>query len=167
MLKTALFLGQHLPRVHKAHRRSCNHHGFDSADFLTLSSTMHSPRHTLLNQPSTRRQSLKSMLAMLSMLSGAVWHQPVMATSDLAQPEANLLRLVSLPQAASVGAALLPQLGQTTRAELVASLTSRLSVFFSQELTGFCHVEVLQHAFQKAVQADFAQGRCQTVSGWV
>jgi len=121
----------------------------------------------MLSQPSTRRQSLLSMLAMLPMLSGAVWHGPVMAASDLIQPEVNLLRLVSQPHAASVGEALLPQLGQTTRAELIASLTSRLSVFSGQELTGFCRIEVLQHAFQKAVQADFAQGRCQSVSGWV
>jgi len=108
-----------------------------------------------------------SMLAMLSVLSGAVWHRPVMAASDLAQAEFNLLRLVSQPHAISVGDALLPQLGPTTRAELVASLTSRLSPLSSQKLSGICRIEVLQHAFQKAVQDDFAQGRCQSVSGWV
>lgn len=107
------------------------------------------------------------MLAMLSMFSGSVWHRPVMAASDLAQAEVNLLGLVTQPQATWVGEALLPQLGQTTRAELVVSLTSRLSLFSSQGLTGFCHIKVLQHAFQKAVQADFAQSRCQSISGWV
>jgi len=121
----------------------------------------------MLNQPSTRRQNLMSMLAMLSMLSGAVWHRPGMAVSDLAQSEFNLLRLVAQPHAILVGEALLPQLAPTTRAELVVTLTSRLSQFSGQGLTGFCHIEVLQHAFQKAVQADFAQGRCQSVSGWV
>ena len=116
-----------------------------------------------------RRHYLASALSVASIVSvgGWPWHgeAAVGLTADFAQ--ANLLRLASQPQAALVGAAVLPQLAHPTAQVLVRALVSRLSGFIGSDLHQVCDTTELQVAFQQAVQADFAQGRCESVSGWV
>lgn len=118
-------------------------------------------------QSHTKRRYLKAAVALLPMIGAAAWHWPVMAAAGEARARSNLLRLVSDTQAAWVGSALLPQVGHQTPAALVRALSSRLSLFSGIELTGICEMVALQQAFLKAVSADFAEGRCLMVSGWV
>ncbi|WP_180126218.1 hypothetical protein [Rhodoferax sp. BLA1] len=120
-----------------------------------------------LNQ--TRRRYVTSALSVVALFSMGAWSSRTQAatkaTASFAQ--ANLLRLARQPDAARVGEAMLPQLAYPTPQALVQTLASRLSGFLGSDLRQVCDTGQLQLAFQKAVQDDFAQGRCQTVSGWV
>jgi hypothetical protein len=112
---------------------------------------------------------MASAIAMTSVFGGGLW--PLLAKATIAAPsnytQANLLRLVPQAQAALVGTAVLPQLARQTPQTLVQSLTARLSGFLDGDLTKPCHLSDLHMAFQEAVRADFAHGRCQSVDGWV
>ena len=135
--------------------------------FLYPPRRMQASRSNVSIRTPTRRRWLMSMMTLSSAISCGVWHQPVNAAAALARSQSNLLRLISQPHAKLVGDALLPQIVQKTPAELVSTLMSRLSLFSREELTGVCTVEALQQAFQISVQADFAESRCMSVSGWV
>ena len=120
-------------------------------------------------QPGSRRIYLASALCILTGMASGVW--PLLANAKAQrQPDhthANLLRLAAQTPAALVGAAVLPQLAHATPQELVDSLASRLSGFLDGRLHQPCDAGTLHLAFQEAVKADFAQGRCVSVSGWV
>ena len=117
----------------------------------------------------SRRRYLTSALPTAALLSVGGW--PWLAKAKAAAPAsfalANLLRLAPQPQAALIGAAVLPQLAHPAPQALVQALVSRLSAFLGHDLHQVCDTGQLHLAFQEAVQADFAQGKCQSVSGWV
>jgi len=117
----------------------------------------------------SRRRYLTSALPTAALLSVGGW--PWLAKAETAAPAsfalANLLRLAPQPQAALIGAAVLPQLAHPAPQALVQALVSRLSAFLGHDLHQVCDTGQLHLAFQEAVQADFAQGKCQSVSGWV
>lgn len=117
----------------------------------------------------TRRHYLASVLSVASIVSmgGWPWHAEVTAGVATDGAQANLLRLAPQPQATLVGAAVLAQLAHPTPQALVQALVSRLSGFLGSNLHQACDAGQLQMAFQQAVQDDFAQGRCVSVSGWV
>lgn len=123
-----------------------------------------------MNQPShARRRYLTSALSVAALFSVGTWPSRTEAatTAPASCAQANLLRLMPQPHAALVGAAVLPQLSHPTSQALVQTLVSRLSGFLGNDLHQVCGSGQLQLAFQQAVQADFAQGRCVSVSGWV
>lgn len=125
-----------------------------------------------MNPPSpTRRQCLAAALSGASIVGLGVggWPFHAEAAGEVTVDGAltNLLRLAPQPQAALVGAVVLPQLAYPTPRSLVQALVSRLSEFLGGDLHPACDTGQLQWAFQQAVQADFAQGRCVSVSGWV
>ena len=125
---------------------------------------------TLMNQPSkTRRRCLTSALSAAALfgVGGWSWRTQAATTAHPSCAQANLLRLAPQPKAALVGAAVLQHGVETTPQALVHTLVSRLSGFLGSDLHQACDAGQLQMAFQQAVQADFAQGRCVSVSGWV
>lgn len=115
----------------------------------------------------TQRRHLLSCVPLLALLSCNAWPVLAMATTPPDSSRANLLRLVTQPQAALIGAAVLPQLAHQTASELARTLESRLASFSTGNLAQPCELAALHLAFQAAVQADFAQSRCMSVSGWV
>lgn len=114
-----------------------------------------------------RRRCLQFVLALPAAVQGSVWQQPALAASDPLPALSNLSRLVAPAQAGSVGDAVLPGLGHPTAEALVLALVARLSVVARIDLTGVCTTATLHRALQQAVSADFAEGRCVTVGGWV
>ena len=125
---------------------------------------------TGMNQPSkSRRRCLTSALSMAALFGGGGWslRTQLATTAPASCAQANLLRLAPQPKAALVGAAVLQHLTDKTPQALVHTLVSRLAGFLGSDLHQACDAGPLQMAFQQAVQADFAQGRCLSVSGWV
>ena len=121
-----------------------------------------------MNNPnSTRRQHLISSISAVALLSCSAWPVLAMAATPPTSAHANLLRLLAQLDAVSVGVAVLPQLINPTPAGLVGALEARLSGFFSGNLAAPCELEALQLALQHAVRADFADGLCVSVDGWV
>jgi hypothetical protein len=106
-------------------------------------------------------------LTLVAVAQGGVWQRPAVAASVAVPALANLSRLVAPAQARSVGVAVWPDLGHPTAEALALALTSRLSLTGGIDLNAFCTTEALQQALQQAVSADFAEGRCVTVGGWV
>lgn len=117
----------------------------------------------------TRRSCLIWVLsaASLVILGGWPWDVEVAVGTAENDAQANLLRLVPQSQAVAVGAAVLGQLAYPTSQALIQVLISRLSEFLDGDLHQPCDADKLHLAFQKAVQDDFARGRCVSVSGWV
>ena len=120
-------------------------------------------------QTPPRRRYLISAAAITAALGCGTW--PLLSQARTFAPadftQANLLRLASQSPAAQVGAAVLPQLAYPTRQALVESLGTRLAGFLEGNLHLPCDTRQLHLAFQAAIQDDFAQGRCVSVSGWV
>ena len=128
---------------------------------------MHTTSGPEARQTSQRRRGLVSLLAMLPLMEGALGAEPGLAAGAQEPAPSHLLRLVTEPHARAVGEVLGPELSHKTRAQLVQALTRRLSMFSNKELHESCDIEELQAAFQQSVRADFGQGRCLSVSGWV
>ena len=137
----------------------CNKAGFTQAQ---RSNPMISPSRT-------RRHYLAIALSAASVAAVGrwPWHAEMGMGVAADGAQANLLCLVPQSQAAAVGAAVLAQLANPTPQALVQTLVSRLSGFLDGDLHQVCDTAQLHLAFQKAVQDDFAQGRCVSVSGWV
>lgn len=110
---------------------------------------------TSIQAPTRRRLLAAGML----LIGAAPWQRA--AANDQPALQARLLQLVTQPDARAVGWAVWPALGQPTREALSAQLGHRLHVAAHR---GF---DALHQAFEQAVQADFAAGRCLQVSGWV
>ncbi len=127
----------------------------------------------------TRRRCLTSAVSVGALVSLGGWSSTSQAAAAADSPAqaaataaescalAQLLRSAPQPLAAQVGAALLPQWAHATSEALVHALVSRLSGFIGSNLHLACDASQLQIALQASVRADFAQGRCATVGGWV
>jgi len=123
----------------------------------------------MTQQTPARRRFLLVAASVTSLFGTVIWPMLPLAVpnSSPGAAHANLLRLAAQTPAALVGAAVLPQLAHATPQALVQSLASRLSGFLDGHLHQPCDVYQLHLAFQEAVKADFALGRCVSVSGWV
>lgn len=123
----------------------------------------------MMHTKADRRRYLATALSGLAVLGlgGWAWQAEASEAASADAAHANLLRLAAQTPAAVVGAAVLPQLAHTTPQALVASLGTRLAGFLEGNLHQPCDTSQLHLAFQAAIQDDFAQGRCVSVSGWV
>lgn len=120
------------------------------------------------NKPVTRRHHLVGAISVVAMFCGVA--SPLRASAEPAIREnlayANLLRLARVRCSIVFGGGALPQMPDRTLSA-PEQLAHRLSGFLDGNIADACSLDALQLAFRQAVCADFSEGRCLTVDGWL
>jgi len=123
----------------------------------------------LNNKPATRRRHLVGAISVMAMLCCV--ESPLLAAAKPVIHQnlthANLLRLAFAHCRCLLDSVVWPQDPDRTLFAPEQALARRLSGFLDGNIADACSLDALQLAFEQAVCADFSEGRCISVDGWL